>query len=143
MNIANPHSQSLPQLLPLIQQRYPMATIKKPPFGPEVIFIPSGGFKYFLRIKGTQLKLDHTLPPLMAIVGALLAGAFAWYLMGLIQNKVYISGYGGMFYILILGATIGALIGGLMVGIKAIFRSTHKQEFEGTITGITAAIGHA
>lgn len=118
ITIPNPGNQTLQQLLPRIQEAYPDAKIRKIFLSPEAIFIPQKGYKFVVRERKGNFKIDHTLPVLYAIGAVLISVVLVSVIMSLIFGQLT-WGIGGALWI-VLGIFI----------MKYVFQVVRKDEFE-------------
>lgn len=118
MNIANPKNETLQQLLPLVQSRYPKAVIKKVFISPEAIFVPQSNYKFVVRKKTGVLKIDHTLPVLYALLAIVISVVIVSAVLSIITGHLML-GAGGALWI-ILGVVIT----------KYLFQYIKKNEFD-------------
>ena len=130
MTIPNLQEDTVKELLPLVQSRFPLAVIQKILFSPERIIVPQGNFKFVIKAKKGSLKVDHTLPvsyTLGAIgVSIILVSA----VMSIIYGQL-IVGIGGVLWIIL----------GVMI-MKYLFRYIKKDQFAEFKNELTAAITH-
>lgn len=129
MLLPNPRNESLGQLLPLVQSRYPAAVTKKVLLSPEAIFIPQNGFKFVLRKTKKGLKIDHTLPVLWSIGAVLISVIMASFIMSLIFGQ-FMFGIGGALWV-VLGIFL----------MKYLFSVAKKDQFEAFRTELSTVIG--
>jgi len=128
MNIINPRGESLQQILPLLQARYPKAIIKKILFFSDAIVVPQDNFKFVVRAKKTILKLDNTLPVLWALGAVVVSILIVSTIMSLIYGKL-VFGIGGAVWV-ILGVFI----------MKYFFRRVKKEQFDAFKNDLTDAV---
>ncbi len=118
MTIPNPQQETLQQLHARIAPNHPGAKIRKVLWSPEAIFVPYGNFKFVVRNRKGNLKVDHTLPVLYTIAAIVISIALATLVLSLIYGQIT-PGVGGALFI-VLGIVI----------MKYIFQRVRKTEFE-------------
>lgn len=127
MNIPNPRGESLQQILPSLQTRYPDAQIRKIFFS-EAIYVSQDNFKFVVRHKKTSLKVDNTLPVLWALGAILISVVIVSLVMSLIYGQL-MFGIGGALWII-----LGMLI------MKYFFRRVKKEQFESFKNNLTDVV---
>lgn len=118
MTIPNPQNESLQQLHARLVPNYPNAKIRRVLWTQEAIYVPYGNFKFVVRKRKENLKVDHTLPLLYTIGAIVIALVLATVVVSLIFGRVTPS-FGGALWI-ILGVFI----------MKYIFQRVRRADFE-------------